>query len=267
MPERPVLQPLYSILLSFLLLSAPARAFTETRGATPLTAEHILHQELLLNQLIVNIYLLQLDFLNSDAREKIQDNLTLLDTTIPNLPTQGKDGETSGLLVTTKALWPVISRHTTWMGNLPKQSRPPEADSLLMALTKLDRQLLLLRQKLMTQTPRQKPELNILEQALLMQRLSKEYLALAIYDQSSDIARSSRQQLQTLARHFDERMNRLNDQYQKHPYAGKPIRQAQTTWLFIANSIQSHRQKAIPEMVAIYSDRIVGKLTSVHKMF
>ncbi|KEQ12705.1 hypothetical protein GZ77_19695 [Endozoicomonas montiporae] len=239
----------------------------ETLTANNLTPEHIIRQELLLNQLIVNIYLLQIDFLNSDAREKIQDNLSLLDSSIPNLPTRGEDGETSGLLATTKALWPVISRHTSWMGNLPKQSRPPEASSLLLALAKLDRQLLLLRQKLMTQTPVQKPELNILEQALLMQRLSREYLALAMNDQSSDMAQSSQQQLQTLAKHFNERMHRLKSQYQKHPYAGKPIRQAQAAWLFIADSIQSYPQKAIPEMVAKYSDRIVGKLTSVHKMF
>ena len=255
---------LFALFITAMPLTAQAQEDQKTKNLTP---EHILRQELLLNQLIVNIYLLQIDFLNNDAREKIQDNLSLLDSSIPNLPTRGKDGETSGLLNTTKALWPVISRHTSWMGNLPKQSRPPEAGSLLMALAKLDRQLLLLRQKLMTQAPVQKPELNILEQALLMQRLSREYLALSISDPTSDAAQSSQQQLQTLAKHFDERMHRLSSQYQKHPYAGKPIRQAQAAWLFIANSIQSYPQKAIPETVVIYSDRIVGKLASVHKMF
>ena len=242
-------------------------ASAQTGDKATLTAEHVIRQELLLNQLIVNIYLLQLDFLNSEAREKIQDNLSLLDSTIPSLPTKGNDGETTGLLATTKTLWPVISRHTSWMGNLPKQSRPPEADSLLLALGKLDRQLLLLRQKLMTLTPRQKPELGILEQAVLMQRLSREYLGLVINDQSSEVAKSGRQQLQTLARHFDDRMDRLKSQYHKHPYAGKPIRQAQVAWLFIANSIQSYPSKTVPELVAMYGDRIVGKLTSVHQMF
>ena len=257
---------LLPIILTFFLL-IPRIATAETRQAPVLTAEHVIRQELLLNQLIVNIYLLQIDFLNNDAREKIQDNLSLLDNTILDLPTQGKDGEITGLLATTKALWPVISRHTSWMGNLPKQSRPPEADSLLLALAKLDRQLLLLRQKLITQSPVQKPELNILEQAALMQRLSREYLGLVINDQSSEIAKSGHQQLQTLAEHFDDRMSRLSSQYERHPYAGKPLRQAHIAWQFIVSSIQSYPQQAVPELIAMYGDRIVGKLTSVHKMF
>ena len=254
------------LFMVYLLLVLPQHATAEP-NKTELTAEYVLRQELTLNQLIVNIHLLQIDFQNNEARERIQDNLSLLDTTIPNLPTRKGDGETNGLLVSTKALWPVISRHTTWMGKLSRQSRPPEATSLLLALSKLDRQLLLLRQKLMTLHPKQDPSLGILEQALLMQRLTREYLSLTLNEQKENKTLSGRLQLQTLASHFEQRLTRLNQQYNKHPYAGKPIRQANATWQFIAGTIASFPEQPIPEMIALYSDKIVNRLTSVHQMF
>lgn len=265
-----MLRPMIHLTFICLILITTVSAIAETTKKTPLTAEYILQQELLLNQLIVNIYLLQIDFLNNEAREKIQDNLTLLDTTIPNLPTQEEDGEVSGLLLSTKALWPVVSRHTSWMGNLSKQSRPPRASGLLMALAKLDRQMLLLRQKLITQTPRQDPSLRLLEQALLMQRLSREYLHLVMEEKEQrqeSKAVSGKMQLKTLANHFDQRLNQLNDQYGKHPYASKPMKQAQAAWLFIAKTIQNYPKQPVPETIALYSDRIVSKLTSIHNMF
>ena len=254
------------LLVVYLLLALPQPAMAK-QEKSELTAEYILRQELALNRLIVNIHLLQIDFQNNEARDQIQDNLSLLDTTIPNLPVRKGDGETDGLLASTKALWPVISRHTSWMGNLPRQSRPPEATSLLLALSKLDRQLLLLRQKLLTLSPKQEPELGILEQALLMQRLAREYLHLALDEQKGNAPTSGQIQLQTLASHFEQRLIRLNQQYNRHPYAGKPIKQASAAWHFIAGSISSFPSQPVPEMVALYSDRIVTKLTSVHQMF
>ena len=262
---------LVQLFTAYLMIALSQQAMAEkTSREWPkkeLSAEYILRQELTLNQLIVNIHLLQIDFLNNEARERIQDNLSLLDTTIPSLPTSSRDSETDGLLMSTKALWPVISRHTSWMGNLPKQSRPPEATSLLLALAKLDRQLLLLRQKLMTLFPKQGPKLRLLEQALLMQRLSREYLSLTLNEQRDNKTVSGRIQLQTLANHFEQRLARLNKQYRKHPFAGKPIKQASVTWQFISGTVSSFPNHPVPEMVALYSDRIVNRLKSAHQMF
>lgn len=263
------MRQLVQLFITYFMLVLPQQVMAGNAewSKVELSAEYILRQELTLNQLIVNLHLLQIDFLNNEAREHIQDNLSLLDTTIPNLPTSSQDGETDGLLISTKALWPVISRHTSWMGNLPRQSRPPEATSLLLALAKLDRQLLLLRQKLMTLSPKQEPELRILEQALLMQRLSREYLSLTLNERKDNKTVSGRMQLQTLASHFEQRLIRLNSQYKEHPFAGIPIQQASATWNFISETISRFPVNPVPEMIALYSDRIVNRLTSVHQMF
>ena len=250
------------LITSSLLLSSAQGA-----GNGGLTPEHILKQELLLNQLIVDIHLLQLDFLNDEAREQILDHLAILDKTIPALPRQSEDGETTNLLTSTLALWPVISRHAAWISKLPPQSPVPEATTLLLALAKLDRQLLLLRQKMLTSNPNKSQELNFLEQALLMQRLSREYLSLTVTSKEQEESTTGRTQLQTLALHFGQRLERMNRQFHKHPHAGRPIRQAHAAWRFIASNIETFPQRPVPEMVALYTDRIVSKLQSVHQMF
>lgn len=259
-----------TLFIGSLMALAPT-ASAETVESSPteveLTPEFILRQELLLNKLIVNIHLLQLDFHNKEARESLADSLAQLNLSIPNFPARSKDRETAGLLSSTLALWPVISRHANWMGKLSAQSPPPEATTLLLALSKLDRQLLLLRQKIINEQPHQGNRLKLLEQALLMQRLSREYLSLVILAKKENKTASGRLQLLTLAQHFNQRLTKLSDQYKQHPHAARPIKQAFASWRFIEGSIKQFPQKPIPEMVALYSDRIVNKLTSVSQMF
>ncbi|WP_252176752.1 hypothetical protein [Endozoicomonas sp. 4G] len=234
---------------------------------TPLTPEHLLEQELLLNQLIVNIHLLQIDFLNKDARENLQDNLTLLNQSIPALPEQSSDQETSKLLLSTLALWPIISRHAAWMADLPAHSAPPAANTLLLALAKMDRQLLLLRQKILNQNPLKNKKLSFLEQALLMERLSRQYLSLTLSELKKDKSASGRLQLQTLTQHFEQKLLKLGKQYSGHAHAAKPIQQAQVTWNFIKMGLEQFPEKTIPELVARYGSAIVRQMTSAHKMF
>ena len=265
---QPLLPRLHIWFFIVLFAGFPVAVLAESPSTPVLTSEQVVRQELLLNRLIVKIHLLQIDSQNAEARESILDIITLLDASIPNLTAQTSNQEVNGLLETTQFLWPVISRHAGWLSKLPERSAPPEVNSLLRVLGRLDRQLVLLRQTLITQQALEdKPELSFLEQAVLMQRLSREYLSLISNDQSSEIAKSGRQQLQTLVEHFDQRMNRLTSQYQTHPFAGKPMRQARVAWLFIASGIQKYPQQSAPVIVAHYSERIVGKLTSVHKMF
>ena len=242
---------------------SPAYAF----GKPVLTAAHVIKQEIRLNRLIADIHLLQLDFQNVQARERLLDHLAVLDGAIPNFPREAIDQETSNLLGSTLALWPVISRHTSWVGQLPPESPVPEATTLLLALAKLDRQLLLLRQKLLTDNPMQNKTLNFLEQALLMQKLSREYLSLTVTSQQQEQNASGRSQLQTLAQHFEQRLERMRKIFNRHPHAGQPIRQAHAAWKFISGNIETFPSSPAPEMVALYSDRIVSRLTSVHQMF
>ncbi|WP_257279878.1 MULTISPECIES: hypothetical protein [unclassified Endozoicomonas] len=251
-------------LLAFMNQTAASEPPVKNNHLTP---EHLLKQELLLNQLIVNIHLLQVDFLNKEARVKMQDNLALLNQNIPALPWQSGDQETAKLISSTLALWPIISRHAAWMADLPAHSRPPEASTLLLALARLDRKLLLLRQKILTHKPHRGEKLGFLEQALLMERLSRQYLSLTLSELKEDKSASGRLQLQTLAGHFEQKLSKLGEQYGGHAHAAKPIRQAQVTWNFIKAGLEQFPDKPVPELIARYGSTIVRRLTSAHKMF
>ncbi|WP_422138720.1 hypothetical protein [Endozoicomonas sp. ALC020] len=251
-------------LLTFMNQAMSSESAAKNNNLTP---EHLLKQELLLNQLIENIHLLQIDFLNKDARMKMQDNLALLNQSIPALPEKSNDQETSKLLSSTLSLWPIISRHAAWMADLPAHSRPPEATTLLLALARLDRKLLLLRQEILTSKPHKNEKLDFLEQALLMQRLSRHYLSLTLSELNEDKSASGRLQLQTLARHFEQKLSRLGQEYGDHAHAAKPIKQAQATWNFIKVGLEQFPDKPIPEMIARYGSSVVKRMTSAHKMF
>ncbi|WOG29262.1 hypothetical protein [Endozoicomonas sp. 8E] len=251
-------------LLTFMNLATSSEPPVKNNNLTP---EHLLKQELLLNQLIVNIHLLQIDFLNKDARMKMQDSLTLLNQNIPALPEGSNDQETSKLLSSTQTLWPIISRHAAWMADLPVHSRPPEAATLLLALARLDRKLLLLRQEVLTRQPHKNEKLGFLEQALLMQRLARQYLSLTLSELDEDKNASGRLQLQTLARHFEQKLSRLGQDYGDHAHAAKPIKQAQAAWNFIKVGLEQFPDKPIPEMIARYGSSVVKRMTSAHKMF
>ncbi|KEQ18967.1 hypothetical protein GZ78_02655 [Endozoicomonas numazuensis] len=263
MPKAHLLAAVF-FLLAFMNQAAASEQPVKNNN---LTSEYLLKQELLLNQLIVNIHLLQIDFLNKKARENMQDNLALLNQSIPALPEQSRDQETSKLLSSTLALWPIISRHAAWMADLPTYSRPPEASTLLLALAKLDRKLLLLRQKMLTRYPHRNQKLGFLEQALLMQRLSREYLSLTLSEMKEEKTASGRLQLQTLARHFEQKLEKLEKQFGDHAHAAQPIKQAQAAWNFIKVGIEQFPGKPVPEMVARYGNTIVSRMTSAHQMF
>ena len=235
-------------------------------SATSLTPEQILTKELLLNQLMTHIHLLQLDFKNTGAREKLQERLIEITAVFDQLPKESSDTETSELLSAVQSLWPVINRHTQWLVSLPEQSAPPEAQSLMRALEKLDRQLLLLRQKTINNDPKASRQFRFLEQALFMQRITREYLGLLLLRENADNTLSGRMQLQTMATHFDQRLDIISNELKNNPHANPPLKQSRAAWLYISRSITHFPEQRVPLMVVRYNDRIVKKLTSVQRM-
>lgn len=252
--------PIFSLLI---LLSASVSHSAEPEQRP----EHILNQELLLNQLITSVYILQLDFLDQDVREELQEQLIQLDTNFKNWPHNSNDAESDDLLTTVKSLWPIISRHILWLSELPEQTRPLEAGSLLRALGKLDRQLMLLRQKYLSAHPSASQKYRFLEQALMMQRLTREYLSLALANQQSEDFSHQKNDLESLASHFNQRLNNIQKDLGEHPHAGPPLKQSIAAWQYIIHSIQGFPDKQVPLMVVRYGKRIVSKLSSVQRMF
>ena len=234
--------------------------------AAGLTAEQILSKELLLNQLMADIHLLQLDFGNNVAREQLQERLVQINTIIEQLPEHSDDHETAELLATVQSLWPVISRHTNWLAGLPEKSPAPEAHSLMRALAKLDRQLLLLRQKTLSNDPKASRQLRLLEHALLMQRMTREYLFLSVAENNAENTLTGRLQLQTMATHFEQRLNTIADDFNGNPHASQPLKQSRAAWNYISRSVTQFPELMVPATIVRYNDRIVRKLTSVQRM-
>ena len=249
-------------LVSALLLSPLSQG--EEQNHHP---EQILNQELLLNQLITSIHILQLDFLDQDIREELQEKLIQLDVNFTAWPQAGKDSENSDLLMTVKSLWPVIKRHINWLSEIPKQSRPPEANSLLRALGKLDRQLMLLRQKYLSSNPAANRQYRFLEQALMMQRLTRQYLSLALTNKQTEDVNTKKRDLQSLATHFSHRLNIIQGNLSEHPHAGLPLKQSVIAWKYISNSIKGFPNNQVPLLIVRYGNSIVSKLSSVQRMF
>ena len=259
MNKRPALKYLLIMLTTCVMTLSGARA-------TELTAEQILSKELLLNQLMTDIYLLQLDFSNNAAREQLQERLVQINAIIEQLPEKSDDQETSDLLKTVQSLWPVISRHTKWLAGLPEKSPAPEAHSLMRALAKLDRQLLLLRQKTLSNAPKASQQFRLLEHALLMQRMTREYLSLSVAERNSENTLTGRLQLQTMANHFDQRLTVIADDFKGNPHASLPLKQSRAAWQYISRSITGFPEQMVPATIVRYNDRIVKKLSSVQRM-
>lgn len=239
---------------------------TPLARATELTAEQILSKELLLNQLMTDIHLLQLDFSNHIARERLQERLIQINAIIEQLPEHSEDQETFDLLITVQSLWPVISRHTKWLAGLPEKSLPPEGHSLMRALAKLDRQLLLLRQKTLSNDPKASQQFRLLEHALLMQRMTREYLSLSLAERNAENTLTGRMQLQTMASHFEQRLTTIADGLKNNPHASLPLKQSRAAWHYISRSITHFPEYMVPATIVRYNDRIVKKLSSVQRM-
>ncbi|MRI32106.1 hypothetical protein EOPP23_03740 [Endozoicomonas sp. OPT23] len=246
--------------------SANASAEPSSLKTTP-SPEFVIRQEITLNVLIANLHLLQLDFQNSDAREKLQESLILLDNSLKQLQTYKGDQETQELISNTKVLWPVVKKHAEWIVRLSEARKAPNTHSLQLALVKLDRQLLLLQQKLTIRDPYSKPSLAFLEQALLMQRLSREYLSLTLDSRQKDIVASGQAQLQTLINHFDQKLIRLDKQLDHYPQGAKSFRKVQITWGYIKEGMMTFPEQSIPELIARHSNQVVSRLTSVYQLF
>lgn len=243
--------------LSALLLMTGARA-----SITPdIRPEAIIQQEINLNELLINIHRLQLDFLDPDARAALQGSQQSLDASLNNLPTQAPDPEAQELLTTVLLMWPVISKHISWLNTIPADSEPPTTSRLEHALGKMERQLLLLRNK--TSDVSQSHQLRYLKQALLMQHMTRDYLAMLAADAST----AGHIQLKAQATRFDQRMATFNQELIDHPDARQTAREAQAAWSFIHGRFEAFPEQQTPELIVRYGHNIVSKLASVHRMF
>ena len=240
------------IALSALLLVSGVRA--------DIRPESIIQQEINLNELLISIHRLQLDFLDQDAREVLQLAQQMLDSGINNLPAQIQDPEANELLSTVLLMWPVISKHVSWLHATPVNSEPPAALLLLNALGKMERQLLLLRNK--SSDADKSHQLRYLEQALLMQHMTRDYLAMLAAKSST----ANQMQLKAQASRFDRRMTAFNQELNDHPHARLPARQARAAWSFIHSQFAAFPEQQTPELIVRYGHTIVSKLASVHRM-
>ncbi len=246
----------------FLVTSAKA---SKTNAA--LSPENIIQQEINLNEMLINIHRLQLDFLDQAAREALQEAQQALNISIHSMPERVSDVETAELLTTLTSLWPVVNKHITWLSTIPASAEAPPANSLLRVLAKMDRQLLLLRQKATNTQSGSSKKLRFLEQALLMQHMTRDYLSLMIAEQNTEVTIASQMQLRALADRFGKRMTAFNDELSEHPHAMEPVQQAHAAWTFIHHSFKKFPEQQTPDLVVRYVNRIVSKLSSVHRMF
>ncbi|MFK0572585.1 hypothetical protein, partial [Endozoicomonas sp.] len=232
-----------------------------------LSPEKIIQQEIALNEMLISIHRLQLDFLDQEARESLQQAQQTLNTSIHALPKRTSDPEANELITTVLTLWPVVSKHIIWLSSIPASTEPPVVNSLLRVLAKMDRQLLLLRQKAMNSQSGDRQKLRFLEQALLMQHMTRDYLSLLIAEQNTEVTISSQMQLKALTSRFDKRMTMFNEELSEHPHASQPVHKAYAAWAYIHSSFKNFPEQQAPDLIVRYSHRIVEKLFSIQRMF
>ncbi|MGI2028538.1 hypothetical protein [Endozoicomonas acroporae] len=252
------------ITLSSILLAFGVKASEKEPPA--LSPATIIQQQIMLNDILISIHRLQLDFLDQDARNALQLAQQSVNITINTLPESLDDPEANKLLVTVVSLWPVVNKHITWLSTIPASSAPPSGTSLLRVLAKMDRQLLLLRQKVTNVLAGDKANLRFLEQALLMQYMTRDYLNLLVSEQNTEIANTNQMQLKAQAKRFHQRMTAFNDELGDHPHAMVPVKQANAAWSFIHSSFERFPERKIPDLIVRYGKRIVRRLSSVQRM-
>ena len=250
-------------LFFYLLLTImPAQA----REQEMLSPAHIIEQELLLNELIANLYLLRLDFQDQRAREELDGLRIQLDEALHQLPDTHSNLASQHPLPTSQSQWKAINLD---LHTLLNKSNEPAPDSLSLIINnslKLDRQLLALRTHLLAEQPQVNDKLRFMTQALLMQKLTRDYLHLATTDTTVS-THIKHEQLQTMAKQFNKSLNDLQKKLLNHRHAETPVRKASMAWHFIADSIDRLPEKPVPTTIVIYSDRIIRQLSSLHHMF
>ncbi len=258
----------FKAMLAFIFFTLPWGEGAEaSQKDAPLLAETIIEHEISLSKLQISIYRLRLDFLDQDAREALQQAQHALNLGIHALPAKESSTETSELLSSITSLWPVVNRHIFWLSTVPASTEPPPVTALLRALDKMSGQLLLLRQKVASSQPGKQQPLRFLEQALLMQYITKDYLALLVANTDTEATMTSQRQLKDLTQLFDQRIKQFNDELSTHPHAMQPMKEAHTAWAFIHGSLNKFPEQQIPDLVVRYSNRIVHRLSSVQRMF
>ncbi|WP_330925562.1 hypothetical protein [Candidatus Sororendozoicomonas aggregata] len=236
-------------------------SFVHASEETALSAKSLIKQELLLNNLITHLHFLKLDFQNATPREKLLETLPQLNQRLRALPSTSTHLESRQLLTSIHARWPLIYKHLQWLIQLQPEEKVPKLHLLTQALAKLDRQLLVLRQLSMAQAPGGYQNIRYAEHALMMQKLAREYIRLNTLPASPSA--SQQQQLQNMVSQFEQRMDTLKQDFQKHPHARAATRKAHMAWQFIAHSVRRYPTQPVPAMVAYYSDEVVGQLFSM----
>ncbi len=252
-----------ALVLVFTLLVSPE---SKSESADSYS-KHFLKQELLLNQLITNVHILQLDFLDRNAREALQEQQIQLDVNFQDWPRESQDKENTELQLTIQNLWPVIQEHLEWLASLPEQGRLPRTGALLRALRKLDHKIMLLREKQLSSQPEAGQKLRFLEQAVMMQRLTRDYLSLTLASQQAENIAIRKGELSHQANHFQQRLTAIHDDMSSHVHADIPVYQSLIAWRYIEKSFTTFPEQQTPALIVRHNNRIVRKLSSVQRMF
>ncbi|WP_067519482.1 hypothetical protein [Endozoicomonas ascidiicola] len=227
------------------------------------SAQQLLHREIELSEVISHVYLLQLDFLDQDIREALQQAHQTLDNGIHALPQQIEDQSLNAQLKNIKSLWLTASNHLDWLSTLPSGSNSPNINTLMSFLVRMNHQFLIMRQRL---TGGQ-PSYPFLEQALLIQQLTRDYLAMLVSEKKGENTDSSQLRINAMVKRFDRQLRAFEQALAQHTHAGQSIQEAQNTWQYIHNQFDATSYSPAPELIIRYSNRITGRLYSLHRMF
>ena len=104
----------------------------------------------------------------------------------------------------------------------------------------------------------------LLEQAVLMQRITAEYVrssaavdgGSAIYDSAQDYE----QAVDQLASAFSQDLIKLDNQFSDSVEVSKRLDSVEVTWRFIEKPLMNYQEKAVPLLVNRYNERIVSLL-------
>ncbi|WP_299728386.1 hypothetical protein [uncultured Endozoicomonas sp.] len=244
----------------FLLFSVNVKS---DNASITLSAQQLLHREIELSEVISHVYLLQLNFLDQDIKEALQQAQQTLDNGIRALPQEIENQSLNAQLKNIKSLWLAASNHLDWLSTLPSGSNSPNMNTLMSFLVRMNHQFLIMRQRL---TGGQ-PSYPFLEQALLIQQLTRDYLAMLVAEKKGENIDNNQLRINAMVRRFDQKLNSFELALAQHTHAGKPIQEAIYTWQYIRKQFDGVRRTPLPELMIRYTNSVTNKLHSLHRMF
>lgn len=256
-------QCLLTYLSVYLLFAAILPAQASKQEA--LSPKFIIEQELQLNAVITHLYLLEVDAQNMQAQERIDELRIQLDEAFKGLSDIASDNIHYAQFLISKSQWEKINRDIQSLLHHANYEQLTTHSVITRAL-KLDKQLHVLRKNLVAEEPEIRKQLRFLDHALLMQKVSREYLHL-VTTENHIIANIKQEQLQIMLKNFESGLEGLKTEFSSHRHAAMPTREASMAWHFIIDSINRFPKQSTPTTVVMYGGRIIRELSSLDYMF